>query len=242
MDLDGKRIVVTGGGGHLGKAIAQGLAARGASVLICGRTEEALSTVSGGAIEHVVADVSTDEGLERLSEAAGMVDGWVNNAYAGPSGNQLDAPRPTVRDVVTGGLADVISATQTALSRMNEGGSIVNIGSMYGIVSPVPSVYAGMPEVHSPPAYGAAKAGVIQFTRYAACHLASNGIRVNCVSPGPFPISGEPDFERRLAERVPLGRVGSAEEIVGPVAFLISNASSYVTGHNLVVDGGWTAW
>ena len=116
---------------------------------------------------------------------------------------------------------------------------------MYGLVSPRPATYAAHPAFHSPPSYGAAKAGVVQFTRYAACHYAGDGIRVNSVSPGPFPspsVQRERSFVAQLEARVPLGRIGEAHEITGPVAFLLSPLASYVTGHDLVVDGGWTAW
>ena len=124
-------------------------------------------------------------------------------------------------------------------------GSIVNVASMYGIVSPQPAAYAGSPDFHNPPAYGAAKAGVIQYTRYAAVHLAPDGVRVNAISPGPFPspsVQEDPAFIAGLAARVPLGRIGRPEDLVGPLVFLLSDASRYVTGHNLVVDGGWTIW
>ena len=126
-----------------------------------------------------------------------------------------------------------------------QGGSIVNVSSMYGMVSPQPSLYAEHERFHNPPGYGAAKAGLLQFTRYAATHLAAKGIRVNALSPGAFPspqVQRSEGFVRALEQRVPLGRIGQPEELGGAVVFLLSDASSYMTGHNLVVDGGWTTW
>jgi NAD(P)-dependent dehydrogenase (short-subunit alcohol dehydrogenase family) len=128
---------------------------------------------------------------------------------------------------------------------MTGGASVVNIASMYGSVSPDPSIY-GTSGANNPPSYGAAKAGLIQFTKYAACHLAAEGIRVNCISPGPFPakryLDQDPEFKGRLQKKVPMGRTGDPQELQGPLLFLASDASSYVTGINLPVDGGWTAW
>jgi NAD(P)-dependent dehydrogenase (short-subunit alcohol dehydrogenase family) len=125
------------------------------------------------------------------------------------------------------------------------GAAIVNIASMYGHVSPDPRLY-GDSGLNSAPWYGAAKGGLLQLTRYMACHLARERIRVNALSPGPFPrtsiASEKSDFIARLAAKVPMGRIGAAEEIAGPLLFLASDASSYVTGVNLPVDGGWTAW
>jgi gluconate 5-dehydrogenase len=124
-------------------------------------------------------------------------------------------------------------AAEAAAKRMiaaGQGGSIVNLSSMYGMVSPQPDTYAAYPQFHNPPAYGAAKAGVIEFTRYAACHLAKHNVRVNCVSPGPFPtdeVRSESAFIDELERRVPLGRVGSANELAGPVAFLLSPMSTF---------------
>jgi NAD(P)-dependent dehydrogenase (short-subunit alcohol dehydrogenase family) len=257
FSLAGRGVVVTGGGGHIGGAIALAASAAGAIVVVGGRHLEPLEAVVRsaaqlelqGRVVAVVADVAEARGLEalldRVGAEAGSIDGWVNNAYTGPMASFDRGTRSDFEASLAAGLTNPMLATQAAAARMGAGGSIVNIGSMYGIVSPQPRAYGAHPEFHSPPAYGAAKAGLIQFTRYAAVHLAPKGVRVNAISPGPFPspvVQKSADFITELDARVPLGRIGTPEELGPPAVFLLSDASSYVTGHNLIVDGGWTAW
>ena len=123
--------------------------------------------------------------------------------------------------------------------KKQKSGSIVNIGSTYGVVSPDFTLYEGTP-ITSNPAYTAIKGGVINFTRYLAAYFGEFGIRANCVSPGGIFDNQNPLFVERYEKKVPLKRMGKPTDIAGPVSFLLSQEAEYITGHNLMVDGGWT--
>jgi NAD(P)-dependent dehydrogenase (short-subunit alcohol dehydrogenase family) len=171
----------------------------------------------------------------------------VHNAHVGRGGS-LRSAKPAdylaAADLALAAFQRLLDATRDLLVAAAADSSpvVIAVASMYGVVSPKPQLYA-TPEGGNPPYYGAVKAGLIQLARYAAVELGPSGVRVNCVTPGPFPGDGaDPDLVGRLGRQTPLGRVGDPAEIATSVLYLASPRSSYVTGANVVVDGGWTAW
>jgi NAD(P)-dependent dehydrogenase (short-subunit alcohol dehydrogenase family) len=260
--LDGRVALVTGGGGHLGRFMAEALAEAGAHVILNGRSAESLQSLARSLqsknfkVSVIQGDISQELDLKRLidevAEKYTRLDILVNNAYNGRTGTMETAELEDFQRASQLGVAVPFRIMQLALPLLEKaadgnagGASVINIASMYGMVSPDPSIY-GNSGANNPPFYGAAKAGLIQLTRYAACHWAAKRIRVNCLSPGPFPLpeieDANPDFYEALCRKNPMQRIGYGEELKGPLLFLASDASSYVTGVNLPVDGGWTAW
>lgn len=260
--LDHRVAFVSGAGGHLGRPMVQALAFAGAHVVLNGRRREPLEAF-GNELKSVGLSVSiacfdvTDESAVRrhigeIGEEYGRLDVLVNNASAVNPGTIASATAADFEQLYRVNVVAAFQLLQTAIPLLIEAGlrrggtaSVINIASMYGSVSPDSSIY-GTSGANSPPYYGPAKAGLIQLTRYAACHLATQGIRVNCISPGPFPsakyLERDAEFHGQLKSRNPMHRVGDPAELQGPLLFLASDASSYVTGINLAVDGGWTAW
>ena len=260
FSLEGRLILLTGASGHLGRAMAAGLSDAGAEVIACGRSAERLAVLKTGVkgvVETMVFDIKDPQQCSQAGAAMtmrfGRLDGLVNNAYAPSVGVFGMVSAEEFSSSLAEGLTGPFALVQACFPLMKNsyergllgGASIVNIASMYGVVSPDPRIY-GTSGANNPPQYGATKAGLIQLTRYLACHLAPHGIRCNSISPGPFPnpeaLAKDGEFAARLESKIPLGRIGEAREMVGPLVFLCSPASSFVTGTNLTVDGGWTAW
>ncbi len=260
--LAGTVAFLSGATGLLGRPMARALASAGAHVILNARTADALETFveelksAGLSASAACFDVTDEAAIRRhmslIGAQYGRLDVLVNNASAGSPGTMetalsLDFEK-AYRVNVTAAfqlLQTAIPWLKTAGSSRQGGASVINIASMYGSVSPDPAIY-GTSGANSPPYYGPAKAALIQLTRYAACHLAPQRIRVNCISPGPFPsakyLERDTDFQGRLQSKIPMQRCGRPAEMAGPLLFLASDASSYVTGVNLPVDGGWTAW
>jgi NAD(P)-dependent dehydrogenase (short-subunit alcohol dehydrogenase family) len=252
LPLIGKVAVVTGGYGHLGKSMSLGLAEAGATVIVAGKDiakfKKAFKDTGNITFEKI--DISSTASIKaafkKISKKYGSLDVLVNNACytKGTSAEKLTDEQWNFG--IDGVLGSVFRCIREAIPHMKKrGGNIINISSMYGMVSPDFRIYIDNPDSFNPPHYGAAKAGVIQLTRYYGAYLAKYKIRVNCITPGPFPAQADMNakgFAAKLSAKNPMNRVGTPDELIGPVVFLASDASSYMTGQNLVVDGGWTIW
>lgn len=254
FDLTDRNIWVLGGAGYLGGAVVHMLSQLGAKVLCIdleGKAElyvahHELANVKPCTINPVDhAHVADFVGVQIADR--GVPDGLVNLSFASTSKHLEELTGEEFDAVNQRGITHTFIFTRAVGKEMmkRQKGSVVLFASMYGSVSPYPDVYRA-PLVKNPIEYGVGKAGVIQMTKYLAVHWGAANVRCNSISPGPFPnpqVQHEnPDFVERLAEKSPLGRIGKAAEIAGSVAFLLSDASSYITGHNLKVDGGWTCW
>jgi len=243
-NLKDKIIVVTGGSGLLGTAMINDLKLKGATVLNFEVNQ--LDDLNDGVIGcDVTNEISVKRALDLIIDKFGRIDGWVNNAYPRTSdwGDKFEEISvESWQKNVDFQINSVFICAQKVLEIMKqqERGSLVNVASIYGVVGPDFSVYKGT-GMTMPAAYSAIKGGVVNFTRYLASYYAPFGVRVNCVSPGGVFNDQNDIFVKQYGNKVPMGRMGKPKEVAGPVSFLLSDESSYVTGHNLMVDGGWTA-
>lgn len=241
---------VFGGAGYLGQAVVSKITACDGRVLcvdLPGKAAALASDVVTPA-DLDVSDVAATERFVREQIALrGVPQGLVIMTYAAEGGRFDDLSADAFDKANHGNLTATFLLARLVGQAMAErgGGSIVLFSSMYGSVSPDPKAYQAPMNVN-PIEYGVGKAGIQQMARYLAVHWGPKGVRCNAVSPGPFPNptiqAKEKAFVERLSAKVPLGRVGQAEEMAGAVVFLLTDESSFVTGINLPVDGGWTAW
>ncbi|WP_027002062.1 SDR family oxidoreductase [Hugenholtzia roseola] len=251
FSLQGKTVLITGGYGYLGKAICEGLLAAQAQVWVLGQSEEkfnrAFEEREGIFFQNcnISQTVSIKEAYQAIIQKGQSIDVLINNAFYSKGQNPETMSDEDWNYGIDGSLNSVYRCIREVLPFMKErGGKIINVSSMYGIVSPQFEIYENN-NFLNPPHYGAAKAGVIQMTRYFACYLGKYNIQVNAVTPGAFPSEGvqeNTEFIASLKNKSPLGRVGNPKDLQGAFVLLSSQASNFITGQNIVIDGGWTAW
>lgn len=264
--LDGKTVLLTGAAGILGRRFAKGLAEFGANLALVdlkkdGAEEIAqeLSQSYNVRTQSYACDVSNPESVENtvssIHKDFGSIDVLHNNAAS--KSDDLNAFFASfeeysihewrkIMSVNVDGYFLMAQAVGKRMLQQKSGGSIVQTASIYGVVSPDQRIYEGSyylgRSINTPAVYCASKAAVIGLTKYLAAYWASQNIRVNTLTPGGNESGQNEEFQRRYSARVPLGRMGKPDEMVGALIYLASDASSYVTGQNLVVDGGLTAW
>ena len=267
--LDGKTAVVTGASGFLGRMFVETLLENGAEVIALGRSEKLHASCEAWASkygadrirEHRVDMYETQELVSMLDSISQghHVDIIVNNAHELGPKTGFNIPEGAVelasidqwtRNLSGGVIWPALLAQKLGPGMKDRGkGSIINIATMYALIAPRPSLYEGT-RFLNPPGYSAAKAAMLAFTRYLASFWGSYGVRANAILPGPFSntqdatanaVQADDPFVDKLKGFTSLGRIGRPEELAGAILFLASDASSYVTGQAIVVDGGWTA-
>ncbi|MDC0253258.1 SDR family oxidoreductase [Bacteriovoracales bacterium] len=258
FSLNSKTFVVTGGTGYLGAEISKGLALSGAKVYALGRKKDPIDELNNfnkelqgeGSIEAISLDVFNPQLFENfitdIVEKNGKIDGLVNNAISAKREPLDELDKELLFKGIHGTFTHYYENSVIVADKMKKsgGGVIVNNGSLFGFLVPKPSMHLDLnnkASLHT----AVSKAGVIQMTKYMAVEYAKFDIRVNCFSPGWFPKKKgpeRPDYMEQLKSHIPMNRVGKPHEIAGVVIFLTSQASSYVNGQNLIVDGGYTLW
>jgi NAD(P)-dependent dehydrogenase (short-subunit alcohol dehydrogenase family) len=267
FDMTGKTVLITGGGGLLGPKHAEALLEYGATVILADwhrdRAEEAcdrLSSDYGGRVFAEYMDVTDKASIENVVNSYETIDVLINNAAKDPkvkkgSGNLTPDSRfeTMTQDYWNEGISAAVNGTflcsQVVSNRMlsNSGGVILNISSDLGVIAPDQRLYKkdGVAEDQQnvkPITYSAAKWAVVGMTKYLAVYFADRGIRVNCLSPTGVYNDHPEEFVKKLSNIIPMGRMADIDEYKGAIVFMCSDASSYMTGENLVIDGGKTIW
>ena len=252
FSLKGRVALVSGGSGpQFGSSISEALAEAGATLITASRSLErneagAESLKSQGYNAHAMQmDITDLESIESLAaginERFGRLDVLVNSALAIKGGGFEEQTPESWAFGAQGNMVGLFAMCKAFVPKMVEqgGGSIINISSIYGVVANDPTLYEGT-DMRQPPDYTFVKAGMINFTRYLANYFGKHGVRANCICPGGYDCGDPEPFVKNYTKRVPIGRLLDNEDIKGAVVFLASDASVYVTGHALMVDGGWT--
>ncbi len=272
FSLEGKTAVLTGASGFLGRTFALALLANGARVVALGRSERLQTEAAAWANQFGADRISVrqidmynvaalDELCKGIAAEEKSVDVLINNAHELGAATGFNVPEGSLENStfdqwqrnLQGGVYWAVQTTQTLGLKMKQQGrgSIINIATMYASVAPRPQLYEGTTSLN-PPGYSASKAALAAFTRYTASFWGREGVRANCISPGPFSntedvgtgqnaVQEDSPFVTRLKGYTVMNRIGRPIELCGALLFLASDASTYVTGQNLNVDGGWTA-
>lgn len=256
MDLSGRKALVTGAAGHIGEAVCEALIELGATVAVLDRDEKSCARRARSlgrrawALPCDLADEAATraaareairrmKGLDILIHAAAFVGDTTLPGWAVPFEKQTLDAWDRAQRVNVGAAFALAQECRPALAASGRG-SVILFSSTYGVVGPDFRIYEGT-KIHHPLGYSASKGAIVQLTRALATALAPR-VRVNALSPGGVERGQPAEFIRRYESRTPLARMAAEEDYKGAIGFLASDLSSYVTGHNLVVDGGWTAW
>ena len=245
FSLEGRVAIVTGGAGQLGAEIVRGLEGFGARVAVFDIAADPfrVDVTDRGALKAALDEVGTPHVLVNAAALDSPPD-----APAEEVGPLESYPEEAFDAVMNVNVKGTFLACQVVGARMAEAGrgSIVNISSVYGMLSPVQDLYefrrAGGEEFYKPVAYSVSKSALYNLTRYLATYWAKSGVRVNTLTLAGVANDQPRQFVEAYTARMPLGRMADVQEVVGPVVFLASDASSFVTGANLIVDGGWSSW
>jgi NAD(P)-dependent dehydrogenase (short-subunit alcohol dehydrogenase family) len=266
FDLSRKTAIVTGGVGILGKQFCSILAEYGANIAVVDIQQEVAATFAeelealyGIKASGVFCDITNPESVQRMVrdvvDTFGRIDILHNNA-AGKSNNLSHFFAPfeeyklsqwdQIMDINLGGMFLVAKYVGKFMVEQNNGGSIIQTSSIYGIMGPDNRIYEGSfyleHQINTPAVYSASKSAVIGLTKYLATYWANKGIRVNTITPGGIESGQNEIFKQKYSNRVPLQRMGKPHEMAGALLYLASDASAYVTGQNIVIDGGLSAW
>lgn len=257
FSLEGKLAIVTGAYGYLGSSISKALADYGAKVILVGRNEQKLKDFINknqkkfkNRFEYFACDITYENDFQDIVDKVlnknETIDILVNNAYAKQYEKFEDLTKELWNNALEHTLTHYFTCIKAVSSTMLKArkGSIINIASIYGFLGTDQRIFSPLGR-KSPIHYSVAKGGILQMTRFLATLWAEEGVRVNAISPGHFPPKRgpeNPNYIKELNKRIPLGRIGRPDDLNGAVVILASDASSYITGQNIVVDGGWSSW